>query len=243
MLLAFFIVRLFAPMIASIAALAAGFVAAYLTGQIPAGLFAYHPPQLEFIEPVFSIDAAIGLAIPLYLVTMASQNLAGAAVLKAQGYTPPMGRILTVTGGLSILGAPFAAHTINLAAISAAICTGPDVHPDKDKRWPAGIAYAAGYAALIPLCGALFVWLDGLPKALVIAFAGLALIGSFAGALTSAVSDPAQRFAAATAFAVSASGLTVWGVGAAFWGLVAGLVIFALDTAVARFKSGPRSAP
>lgn len=244
MLVAFFLARAVVPMIAALIALGVGFIAASISGQIPQGLFVFRAPELVFVTPSFTIEAAIGLAVPLYLVTMASQNLAGAAVLKAQGYVPPMGRILSVTGGLSIVGAFFAAHTINLAAISAAICTGPDVHPDKAKRWPAGIVYALAYGVLTLLGGTLYVWLDALPTALIIAFAGLALISSFAGALASAVADPGQRFAAVTAFAVSASGLTFIGVGAAFWGLVAGLLVYGLDLLAAqRAAPAPRVLP
>lgn len=187
------------------------------------------PASLTFVAPRLETASLIGLGLPLYLVTMASQNLPGAAVLRASGYEPPLSPALLVTGLASLAIAPFGAHTINLAAITAAICTGPDAHPDPAKRWWAGIAYFVVYAGLAAAGASLVALFAAFPVALTKTIAGLGLIGALTGALASAVADDRHRFAAVVAFAMTASGLTVLGIGAAFWGLVAGLAVHGLD--------------
>jgi benzoate membrane transport protein len=179
--------------------------------------------------PIWDTATLIGLGVPLYLVTMASQNLPGFAVLRASGYQPPTQPILAVTGAVSLGTAFLGAHTSNLAAISAALCTGPDAHPDSAKRWMAGVFYALWWA-LIGLFGASLVGLfDALPPALLATVAGLALLGSMASAMGSALAADQDRLAAAGTLAVTASGVTLMGVGSAFWGLVFGLLILGLD--------------
>jgi benzoate membrane transport protein len=171
----------------------------------------------------------IGVGVPLYLVTMASQNLPGFAVLGASGYQPPTQPILAVTGAASLGTAFLGAHTSNLAAISAALCTGPDAHPDPAKRWRAGVFYALWWG-LVGLFGASLVGLfTALPPALLATVAGTALLGSTAGAMGSALAVEKDRLAAVGTLAVTASGMTLMGVGSAFWGLVLGLLVLALD--------------
>jgi benzoate membrane transport protein len=220
----FLMARLIAPSLAVIAVLVAGGAwAAWL------GLVKSLPPlmftKVLWITPTFEPAVALGLGVPLYLVTMASQNLAGFAVLRAFGYAQvPASPILATTGALSLLTAPFGAHTSNLAAISAALCTGPDCHPDPTARWPAGVAYMIVYfafAAIAPTLVALFV---ELPVPLVRTVAGLALAGAMIGALTSAFAANEDPFPAGLTFAVTVSGLTAFGIGAAFWGLAIGLL-------------------
>ena len=189
---------------------------------------------LTYVAPRFEVQTLIGLGVPLFLVTMASQNLPGAAVIKAAGYEPPFSSALLVTGIASLLAAPFGAHTINLAAITAAICTGPDAHPDPQQRWKTGLAYGAVYACLAALGAALVGLFALFPAALIKTVAGLGLIGSLTGALGSALADEKQRFAAVVTFAVTASGITLLGIGAAFWGLLTGLVVLGLDWVMAR---------
>ncbi len=225
----FLVARRIAPSLAIIAVLLTGVALAWsqgLTKPLPALAFA----DPVWITPRFEWGAMIGLGVPLFLVTMASQNLAGFAVLRAAGYAHvPSRSILGVTAGLSLLTAPFGAHTSNLAAISAAICTGPDAHKDPAQRWLTGPPYALCYlifAALGPSLVALFATL---PSALIKTVAGIALAGPLVNALSTAFTTPGDRFAPGLAFAVTASGITLFGIGAAFWGLIAGLIVVGLE--------------
>jgi len=223
------LVRPFSPLFAVVIVLAAGIAACWTFGLIGPLAHAFSAPGLEFVPPRFEASALIGLGVPLYLVTMASQNLPGFAVLRASGYTPPVQQALAVTGAGSVLSAFFGAHTTNLAAITAALCTGPDVDRDPARRWPAGIVYALAWLALA-LAGASGVaLLAALPPALIAVAVGLALLGPLVGALGTAMKDEAERYPALLAFAVSAAGVSFGGIGAAFWGLVAGLLAHALE--------------
>jgi len=172
--------------------------------------------------------------LPLYLVTMASQNLPGFAVLKAAGYPVPSRSILAVTGLSSLATAGVGAHTSNLAAITASICTGPDAHPDKDKRWLCGPFYAGGYAVLAIFGASLVALFASFPQALIAKIAGIALTGPLVNALGASFRGNGDRFAAVVTFAVTASGMSAFGIGSAFWGLVAGLIVFGLDQALRR---------
>jgi benzoate membrane transport protein len=224
----FLIVRLYSPGTAMLLVIAAGTLLVSALGQIQAW-----PPltlsSFVFVMPRLDVAALIGLGVPLYLVTMASQNLPGAAVLKASGYEPPWSSSLLVTGLASLAIAPAGAHTINLAAITAAICTGPDSHPDPAKRWWSGIAYFVVYGGLAAAGASLVALFAAFPTALIKTIAGLGLIGALTGALGSALADERHRLAAVVAFAVTASGITVIGIGSAFWGLLAGLLVLWLD--------------
>jgi benzoate membrane transport protein len=157
-------------------------------------------------------------------------------VLRGSGYERvPTRSILAVTGLASILSAFFGAHTSNLAAISAALCTGPDTHPDASKRWLTGPFYALAYLAMAAFVATLIGVITALPPELIRTVAGLGLIGALSGALTTAMAEESRRFAAILTFAVTASGLSLFGIGSAFWGLVAGLVAVGLDRARSRF--------
>ncbi|TPK74162.1 benzoate/H(+) symporter BenE family transporter [Mesorhizobium sp. B2-4-15] len=225
---AFFIIRLFNPALSVLAVLIGGGLAAFLTGRV-GGLPTPELSTLTLIAPDFTVKAMIGLALPLYLVTMASQNLSGLAVLRAAGYHPEPGPLIGVTGLLSLLSAPFGGSTSNLAAISAAICTGPDVHPDPAERWKTGPFYALAYLIFAIFGASLVAIFAVLPQSLIVLVAGLALMASLANALAIALKDESERMAATVTFAVTASGLTLFGVGAAFWGLIAGLAVLFLD--------------
>jgi benzoate membrane transport protein len=228
-LVAFFLIaRLKSPSAAMLLVIGAGTALAAGLGMIKAWP-ALSPSTLEVIPPKFDISALIGLGVPLYLVTMASQNLPGAAVIKAAGYEPPFATALKVTGLASVLIAPFGAHSINLAAITAAICTGPDAHPDPKERWRTGVAYLFVYVGLAALGASLVALFAVFPAPLIKTIAGLGLIGSLTGALGAALAVERERLAAVATFAVTASGITLVGVGAAFWGLAAGLVALGLD--------------
>jgi benzoate membrane transport protein len=230
----FFIIRLFNPAMAVLAVLFGGVLYAFLSGRV-VSVPSIELSTLTLIMPVLDARATIGLALPLYLVTMASQNLPGFAVLRAAGYEPPTAAALQVTGLVSLISAPFGAHTSNMAAISAAICTGPDAHPDPEKRWLTGPFYALSYL-LFALFGASLVALFAvLPAPLIALVAGLALIGAFTNALALALKVEHERLAAIVTFAVTASGITIGGIGAAFWALVAGLIVVFIDHAKKRY--------
>ncbi|MEU4533783.1 benzoate/H(+) symporter BenE family transporter [Streptosporangium sp. NPDC023825] len=179
-------------------------------------------PVLEVTAPSWSAQAMVGIALPLFLVTMASQNVPGMAVLAGYGYRPPLRGILVSTGLASTLGAPLGGHAVNLAAISAALSAGPDADPDPARRWIASVASGVSMIVLGIGSGLATALVLLSPPLLVEAVAGLALLGALVSAVVSAVADPEGREAAVVTFVVTASGLTLLGVGAAFWGLVAG---------------------
>ena len=227
MVAVFALVRLWNPSWAVLAALATGVALAFATGQAaplaaPQGL-----PLPVFVSPAFRPEVLLGLGLPLYLVTMASQNLPGFATLRAHGYAPPVNAALGVTGGLSALGALAGAHTISMAAITAALCMGEDSHPDRAQRWKAAMIYAGIWTALGLFGPLILSVLAALPPALMTGLVGLALIGPFMGAAAGAFAAAEQRFAAAATLVVTASGVAAFGIGAAFWGLAAGLALHA----------------
>ncbi len=225
----FLVARLAHPASAMLVVVAAGIGLTYalgLAGPLPTDLGL---SQLVWTTPEFSLSAIIGLGVPLYLVTMAAQNLPGLAVLRANGYTPQVGPILTVTGIVSLVSAPFGAHTSNLAAITAAIAAGPDSHPDPAKRWPAGMVYGVAFILLAAFAGPFVALFAAMPKALITTVAGLALTGALMGSMSLAMAEDRTRFASLLTFAVAASGVSIAGVGAAFWGLAIGLVALAVE--------------
>ncbi len=238
MVAVFALVRLINPALAVLGALATGVVLAFVTGAAVAPAASFTLPQLHFITPEFRLSVLIGLGLPLYLVTMASQNLPGFATLRAADYTPPVRQALLVTGGISAVSGLFGAHTISMAAITAAICLGDDVHPNRDERWKVGLVYAGFWASLGLFGPLILIYLTALPPALITAIVGLALLGPLTGALAGAFTHPPQRFAAAVTLTTTASGVAIFGVGAAFWGLVAGLVIYGLERGKAKLTAG-----
>ncbi len=172
--------------------------------------------------PVFSLGALVGVALPLFVVTMASQNLPGVAAQRAAGYATPVSPAITATGAASALLAPFGGYAFNLAAITAAICMGREAHEDPARRYVASVAAGVFYIALGLVGGAVVGLLAAFPRELVLAVAGLALLGTIAGGLAAALKDEAHRDAAGLTFLVTLSGLTLAGVGSAFWGVIAG---------------------
>jgi benzoate membrane transport protein len=177
-----------------------------------------------FTWPVFSLPVLISAGIPLFVVTMTSQNVPGLAVLRANGYRAPLSPLLTVTGLATLLLAPFGGYALNLAAITAAICMGEDAGADRDARYLAAVSAGVFYV-LIGLFGATVAALfAAFPQAFVFAIAGLALIGTIGNSLHAALHAPADREAALITFLVTASGLSLLGIGSAFWGLIAGVL-------------------
>ncbi|MEU7900065.1 benzoate/H(+) symporter BenE family transporter [Nonomuraea sp. NPDC049152] len=179
-------------------------------------------PVVELTTPVFTVSAVAGIAVPLFLVTMAAQNVPGMAVLSGYGYRPPLRGVLLATGAASALGAPFGGHAVNLAAITAALAASPEASPDPSRRWIASVTAGVSMIGLglLSSVAAAFVLLS--PPVLVEAVAGLALFGALGSSLSSAFLEPHGREGAVVTFAVTASGVSWLGVGSAFWGLVAG---------------------
>ena len=230
LLVLFFVARLYDASLAVLGVLAAGIALTFGLGLNAPVDGVLGVSRFEVITPQFDSAVLIGLAVPLYLVTMASQNLPGFAVLRAAGYEPPVRSALLVTGIASLVTAPFGAHTSNMAAITAAICTGPDTHPDPQRRWPASVFYGAFYLVLAVFGAALVTLMLAMPKAFIATVAGLALLGPLTGALAAAMKEPQDHVPAVVTFAVTASGLTITGIGSAFWGLAAGLAVLGLAT-------------
>lgn len=218
--------------------LAAGVAVAALQGQLHlGGMFAASSAWAVpvFTAPSFSLASTIGIALPLFVVTMASQNLPGVAAQRAAGYAVPVSPVITTTGLATLVLAPFGGYALNLAAITAAICMGREAHEDSAQRWKAAAAAGVIYVIVGLLGGAVVGLIAAFPKELVLAVAGFALLGTIGGGLAVAMKDDKQREAALITFLVTASGLTLWGVGAAFWGVVAG----ALALAVQRWRQKP----
>ncbi|WP_341947333.1 benzoate/H(+) symporter BenE family transporter [Microbacterium sp. LWH11-1.2] len=196
-------------------------------------------PRVELTTPTFTVGALVGLALPLFIVTMASQNVPGIAIMRSFGYEVPWRPAMLVTGLGTALGATAGGHAINLAAISAALAASPDADPDPKRRWVAGVSTGGSYLVL-GACSAAFAALVTLaPEAVIPAVAGLALFAAFGAAVQQAIDDPAERIPAVVTFLVAASGIAVLGVSAAFWALVAGLVVRAVLTL--RQAQGPRA--
>lgn len=182
-------------------------------------------PRFELTMPTFTIGGLIGIAVPLYIVTMASQNVPGVAIMRSFGYQVPWRPAMLVTGIGTAIGAPAGGHAINLAAISAALAAGPEAEADPARRWIAGVSTGASYLVL-GAASAVFAALVLLaPDAVIPAVAGLALLGAFGSAVQLAIDDPGERLPAVVTFLVAASGVSIAGVSAAFWALVAGLVV------------------
>jgi benzoate membrane transport protein len=227
MLLAYLLGKRLLPRYAVLAALIVGSGLAGVFGLLNFEHFELQLAVPEWTTPSFSLAAVISIGIPLFIVAMASQNLPGMAVLRANGYDVPASPLLTTTGLTSILLAPFGSHGIHMAAISAAICAGPEAHEDPKKRYTAAIWCGVFYGIAGIFGATLAALFAALPKALILSIAALALFASIIGGLTQAMSEPKEREAALITFLVTASGMTLFSVGSAFWGIVAGLLTLA----------------
>ncbi len=182
-------------------------------------------PSLTWTTPHWTWQALVSIAVPMYVVTMASQNVPGVAVMTSFGYSVPWRETMTVTGIGTAAGAPFGGHAINLAAITAALAAGPDAGEDRSRRWLAPVSASGTYLVLAIGSAALAALVAAAPGAVIQAAAGLALFGALAASLAGALEDETEREPAAITFLVAASGISVLGVGAAFWALVAGLAV------------------
>lgn len=230
MLLAWLALKRVAPRYAVIAALFTGALVAWLEGEVVTRTLSVAPVIPTFIAPSFSLAHALGVAVPLFLVTMASQNAPGVATMKASGYDVPVSPLIVVTGLLALLLSPFGVYSICIAAITAAICQSSDAHPDASKRWLAAASAGVFYLLAGIFGSSITGIMAALPVSGVQMLAGLALLSTLSGSLYQALNHDAERDAAIVTFLVTASGVTLWGIGSAFWGLMAGGVCFATLT-------------
>ena len=225
MLATWLLTRRWWPRYAIIATLLVGIAVAAATSQLQlAGL------RLELAQPVWttprpSLASVLGVALPLFVVTMASQNVPGVAVIRASGYAVPVSPAIGWTGAANVVLVPFGGFALNLAAITAAICMGPEAHPDPARRYVAAV-WAGVFYLLVGVFGATVAGLfAAFPTELVLAIAGIALFGTLGNSLATALHAVDEREAALVTFLVTASGLSLLGIGAAFWGLVAGVIV------------------
>jgi benzoate membrane transport protein len=183
-------------------------------------------PTLRFVMPAFDPLVIVSIGIPLYIVTMAGQNVPGFAVLRTFGYDePPARAMLAASGAATVVGSFLGAHALNLSAISAALVAGPEAHADRDRRWIAALSCGIAYLVIAPLSGAATALVSASAPVLIEAVAGLALLGALIGAVAAAFEEVEHRLVAVVTFLVVAAGIQVAGIGAAFWGLVAGGIV------------------
>lgn len=224
MLACYLVARRLWPRYAVVITLAVGIAWAMVQGRMEWSAVQLALAMPVFTEPQFSVAALVSLALPLFFVTMASQNLPGVAVMRATGYQMPVSRLITMTGLVTLVLAPFGAFALNFSAITAAICMGPEAHEDRSRRYTAAAACGLLYIG-IGIFGAVVTGLlSAFPKELVVAIAGLALLGTIGSGLSTALRTDAHRESALITFLVTLSGVVVAGVGSAFWGVVAGSV-------------------
>jgi benzoate membrane transport protein len=224
MFFTYLIVKRYSPRYAVLVTLLVGVALSAMLGLLNFSGFALEVAMPVWTTPSFSVAATVSIGIPLFVVAMTSQNMPGVAVLRADGYQVPASPLITATGIISLITAPFGAHGINLAAISAAICTGPHAHEDHNKRYTAAIWCGIFYAIAGVFGATLAALFAAFPKELVLSIAALALFGSIINGLTVAMNEPKEREAALITFMVTASGLTLFSIGSAFWGIVAGVL-------------------
>lgn len=229
MLTAFILVKLVLPRYSIPIVLLTGTLVALLQGQLQVETLSWELATPIWITPAFSLQHLIGIGIPLFIITMASQNVPGVAVLRANGYETPISPLLTWTGLTGVVLAPFGGFAFNLAAITAAICMGKEAGEDSSKRYFAAL-WAGFFYLLTGLFGSTIAALfTAFPSALVMAIAGLALISTIGNSLAAALADPGEREAAFITFLVTASDLNLLGISSAFWGLSLGLIVYSLQ--------------
>ena len=212
--------RFAVPIAVAVAAVAIG-----VSANVPPGAVTMALPSLVPVMPAFTLDALVQIALPLYVITMASQNLTGIAVMRANGYEVDPRVPFISTGFASALIGIFGAVTVHLAAVSAAIAAGPEAHPDTARRWIAGLFVGIAYFVLAPLSLIVAAFIAASPAILIQAVAGLALLPSLAASLASSLGAEDTRLPAIVTFITTASGITLLGIGGAFWGLLAGIAL------------------
>jgi benzoate membrane transport protein len=229
MLASYLIGRKFWPRYTVVGVLVVGIAIAIAQGRLQPTVISWSLAMPVWTTPSFSWRSVIGLALPLFIVTMASQNLPGVAAIRAAGYADPpwsmpISRVVAWAGGAAFLLAPFGAFALNLSAITAAICMGREAHPDPARRYTAAVSCGLIYCVIGLFGGAVAGVLTAFPHELVAAIAGMALLGTIGSGLQLAMKDDAYREAALLTFLVTLSGVTLGGIGSAFWGVVAGTI-------------------
>jgi benzoate membrane transport protein len=228
MLFAYLIMRRLLPRYAILAALLIGVFIAYLKNVLHIDGIDWQIAKPIFVMPEFSLAATIGVALPLFIVTMASQNAPGIAATRACGYQTPISPVIGWTGVSTLLLAPFGAFAINFAAITAAICMGREAHEDPGKRYIASVSAGIFYLIIGIFATAITSFFAAFPKELILAIAGIALLGTIGNGLANALGKEGEREPALIAFLVTASGISMMNIGSAFWGLIAGVVAMAM---------------
>lgn len=228
MLLAWVIAKAIIPRYAIVATLVVGGFVAWLGGDIVTDELMFSVVMPEFIAPTFTFTTLMSVGLPFFLVTMASQNAPGFATMKASGYPVAVSPLMIFTGGLALLFSPFGVYSICIAAITAAICQSPDAHPEANKRWLAAAAAGVFYLLAGIFGGSITALMAALPLSWIQTLAGLALLGTMGGSLFQALQHETERDAALVTFLVTASGVTLLGIGSAFWGLIAGGICYAV---------------
>lgn len=226
--------KVWLPRFAVVAALLAGGAVAGFSGKVTTSQIAFSFVAPSWIAPEFTPALLLSVGVPFFLVTMASQNAPGFATLQASGYRVPVSPLIVATGGLALLLSPFGVYSICIAAITAAICQSPEAHPDPQKRWLAAAAAGVFYLLAGIFGGSITSLMSALPMAWIQMLAGLALLGTISGSLFQALNQESERDAAVVTFLVTASGVTLGGVGSAFWGLVLGGVSYVLLSTLRR---------
>lgn len=220
--------RRLAPRYAVLAMLAAGAGVALVEGHLSSAGIGWAVAAPTVVTPVFSLSALLGIGVPLFVVTMASQNAPGVAMLENAGYRPPISMILVLTGAMTLLLAPIGGFVICLAAITAGICLTRDAHENPARRYQATVAAGIAYGLAGLFGGSIAAGLQALPAALVAILAGLALLPAIASSLAAAMADAGDRDAAALTFLVTGSGIHIAGIGAPFWGLIIGVIALSI---------------
>ena len=240
----YLVMRRMIPRYAVMAALGAGIALAAFLGQLHVDSLHFDLATPVFTRPQFSTAALIGVALPLFAVTMASQNVPGVAVMRASGYATPVSPLIGWTGATTVILAPFGAYALNLAAITAAICMGREAHDDPARRYMASVCAGLFYILIGLFGAAVAAVFAALPRELVLAIAGLALFGTIGNGLAAATARENEREAALITFLVTASGVSLVGIGSAFWGLVAGtlaMLVLGFGTRTAPASKSPKS--
>ena len=226
--------KVWLPRFAVVAALLAGGAVAGFSGEVTTSQIAFSFVAPSWIAPEFTPALLLSVGVPFFLVTMASQNAPGFATLQASGYRVPVSPLIVATGGLALLLSPFGVYSICIAAITAAICQSPEAHPDPQKRWLAAAAAGVFYLLAGIFGGSITSLMSALPMAWIQMLAGRALLGTISGSLFQALNQESERDAAVVTFLVTASGVTLGGVGSASWGLALGGVSYVLLSTLRR---------
>jgi benzoate membrane transport protein len=236
MLVAWLAFKAIAPRYAVVAALVAGSLVAFFAGEIHSRALHMTFTLPRYIAPEFNLSLLLSVGVPFFLVTMASQNAPGIATINASGYSAPVSWLMIITGGIALAFSPFGVFSICIAAITAAICQSPEAHPDAHQRWKAAAAAGGFYLLAGVFGGSITGLMAALPLAWIQMLAGLALLGTISGSLVQALAKENERDAAIVTFLFTASGVTLAGIGSAFWGLVAGGVCFSVLSLTRRAK-------